>query len=235
MSTLYIVSTPIGNLGDITYRAVEILLGVPIVICEDTRRTGRLLQHIRSNMLSQDKLSSSKPELVTLTDYNEQEKATQIIKRIAGNKDAAIVSNAGSPLLSDPGFKLVSQAIAEGIRIEVIPGPSAAISAVQISGLPTDRVLFWGFLPKKELNKERIFNKLMEINKIEPTTFAFFESPRRLRKTLTQLSQVVPNAKVAVVREQTKIHEEVTRGRVGEVLLKLPEDTRGEVTLVVRL
>lgn len=225
MGKLYIVSTPIGNLSDVSQRALETLSKVDTIVCEDTRRTGNLLQN----------LHLPKKPLLSLTDFNELQKVIPILSQLKSGKDIALVSDAGTPLLSDPGYILLKAVISDGIPTEVIPGPSAAVSAAQVSGLPLDRILFWGFLPKKDNDKRRVFEKIIKISEVEPTTFVFFESPHRLRKTLTLLNEVVPLSTLALTRELTKLYQEIKRGSPQEILATLPQQILGEVALVIRL
>jgi 16S rRNA (cytidine1402-2'-O)-methyltransferase len=240
MAILYLVSTPIGNLEDITLRAAKVLLGVPVVACEDTRLTGRLLSFIRSLAVtsSQRDLSfpreAKRPEFLTLSDVNEQKKVTEVIHYLEEGNDVALVADAGTPLLSDPGIHLVTAAIARGISITAIPGPSALLAAAELSGFPLDRVLSWGFLPKKPGGKSKMLQIASSLFQIEPMTIVFFDSPFRIRETLDILDCDFPNCQLAVFRELTKIHEEIYRGKPAEVSLLLKEPVRGEITLVVR-
>ncbi len=222
MGKLYVVPTPIGNLGDITLRALEILKKVSYIACEDTRRTIKLLNYyeIKGKRL----LSYYEPK--------ERIKMRPIIKVLKG-EDVALVTDAGTPSLSDPGYILIKECIERGIEVEVLPGPSAVITALVGSGLPTDRFLFGGFLPRKGLRK--FFESL---SSCEDTTFVFFESPKRLLKSLSVLSELYPDARVCVARELTKVHEEYIRGGAKEVREKLAErgrEIKGEVVLVIRL
>jgi 16S rRNA (cytidine1402-2'-O)-methyltransferase len=217
--TLFVVGTPIGNLGDMTPRARETLGRVDLVAAEDTRRTGRLLVglDIRRPMLS-------------FFEGNERERVAQILPRLKGGDDVALVTDGGMPGVSDPGFRLVRAAAAEGIDIRVIPGPSAAIAALVVSGLPTDRFVFEGFLPKGEGERMRRLEQLAT----DPRTVVCFESPARLRGTLRDLLHVMGDRRVAVARELTKLHEEVMRGSVSEILDALREgDVKGEVAVVI--
>jgi 16S rRNA (cytidine1402-2'-O)-methyltransferase len=212
------VGTPIGNLEDLTPRARQTLARVALVAAEDTRRTGRLLAglDIRKPMLS-------------FFEGNERERVVQILRRLGGGDDVALVTDGGMPGVSDPGFRLVRAAAAEGIDIRVIPGPSAAIAALVVSGLPTDRFVFEGFLPKKEGERMR---RLDELSK-DARTIVCFESPARLQAMLRDLLIAMGDRQVAVARELTKLHEEVLRGRVSEVLAALPHDMKGEVAVVI--
>ncbi len=216
---LFVVGTPIGNLGDLTPRALETLAGVALVAAEDTRRTGRLLAGV----------GISKP-MLSLFEGNERERVVQLVKRLSGGDDVALVTDGGMPGISDPGFRLVRAAAAEDIEVRVVPGPSAAIAALVVSGLPTDRFVFEGFLPKKETERMR---RLQELAK-DPRTIVCFESPIRLRTTLGDVETVMGDRWVAVARELTKLHEEVRRGTASQILAGLPEgDLKGEVAVVI--
>lgn len=216
---LFVVGTPIGNLGDLTPRALETLAGVALVAAEDTRRTGRLLAGV----------GISKP-MLSLFEGNERERVVQLVKRLSGGDDVALVTDGGMPGISDPGFRLVRAAAAEDIEVRVVPGPSAAIAALVVSGLPTDRFVFEGFLPKKETERMR---RLQELAK-DPRTIVCFESPARLRTTLGDVEMVMGDRWVAVARELTKLHEEVRRGTASQILAGLPEgDLKGEVAVVI--
>ncbi|MEO8293805.1 MAG: 16S rRNA (cytidine(1402)-2'-O)-methyltransferase [Actinomycetota bacterium] len=217
--TLFVVGTPIGNLGDLTDRARETLARVTLVAAEDTRRTGRLLAglEIRKPMLS-------------LFEGNERARVPQIITRLTAGDDVALVTDGGMPGVSDPGFRLVRAAAAEGIDVRVIPGPSAVIAALVVSGLPTDRFVFEGFLPKKKGERLRRLGELAT----EPRTIVCFESPARVHAMLRDLVSAMGDRHIAVARELTKLHEEVLRGTVSEVLDGIRDaQLKGEVTVVI--
>lgn len=217
--TLYVVSTPIGNLEDMTLRAIRILREVHVVAAEDTRHTRRLLSHFEIHT-----------PLTSYHDFNKEEKAPVLIHRMAGGESVALVSDAGTPTLSDPGYYLITQAIAALVQVSPVPGASALLAALAVSGLPTDAFLFEGFLPKKAGARKRRLTGLSE----ERRTLIFFESPYRILKTLGEIGEVLGERRVAVARELTKIHEEVLRGTVSELLARTEGRTlRGEITLVV--
>lgn len=219
---LYIVATPIGNLGDITMRALDTLKSVDLIIAENPNHTRTLLNHfgIRGK------------KLIQFADHNEKQVLPTLIDQLQNN-DAALVSDAGTPGISDPGFRLVRECVNHKIAVTPIPGASAVISALAAAGLPTDRFLFVGFLPKTEPKLQRI----LEEAKSTGATLAAYESPQRIIKTITILSNIAPGAHVAVVRELTKLHEEFIRGSAIEVLEQLKAKTaiKGEVTLLVSL
>ena len=212
---LVVVPTPIGNLEDITLRALRALREADLVACEDTRRTGRLLSH-----------HGIKNDLIAYHEHNEERLATELAER-ARTQRIALVSDAGTPLVSDPGYRLVSACIEADVDVEVLPGPSAPITALVSSGLPADTVVFLGFLPRTGKERGRLLARISE----ERSTFVLFESPRRLGKTLMELPA---EAQVAVCRELTKLHQEVFRGTAEEAARRFAAGVKGEVVLVVR-
>ena len=215
---LYIVSTPIGNLGDITRRAVEILGGVDLIAAEDTRKTGFLLEH----------LCITKP-LVSYFSYNEHRRVPELIARLKTGSSVAVVTDAGTPGVSDPAFSVIHAALAGGITVIPVPGASALLAALVVSGLPMDRFVFEGFLPVKKGRKTR-FEELRS----EPRTFVLYESPHRVVRTLEEILSYCGDRRVAVVREVTKKFEEVQRGRVSTVLSRVKQKAaRGEYVIVV--
>ncbi len=217
--TLYLVPTPIGNLADLTRRAQEILEEVDIVACEDTRHSGRLLKT----------LGLSK-RLVSYHDFNEQSRADQLIDLIRGGQSVAVISDAGSPGISDPAYRIVRTAIECDIPVVPLPGPTSIIPALTASGLPTDRFFFEGFLPHKSGARRTRLGKLAEYDH----TLVFFESPHRVVKSLEDILDVLGDRPACLARELTKLHEEFLRGTVSEILLAIGKKTvRGEIVLVV--
>ena len=199
---LYIVSTPIGNLEDITLRAIRILNEVDLIACEDTRVTKKLLSHYRIQ----------KP-LTTYHEHNEREKAVELLSLLEAGKNIAVVSDAGTPGISDPGYRLVSLASQKGIDVISIPGPSAAIAALSVSGLPTSSFIFFGFLPKS--TKKR--RELLESIKESTQTLVFYESPNRVIETLKNMFEILGDRQVSVSRELTKMFEETLRGKISSI------------------
>ncbi|MBU0705791.1 16S rRNA (cytidine(1402)-2'-O)-methyltransferase [Patescibacteria group bacterium] len=215
---LYIVATPIGNLADLTFRAKEVLENVDLVACEDTRHTGILLSHYK---IDTPKLS--------FHSHSGQAKVDKIMAYLEDGKDVALVSDAGTPGISDPGYVLVQAALEAGVQVVPIPGASAVITALCASGLPTDKYLYLGFLPVKK-GRQTIFKKIAE----SEYTVVFYESPHRLRKTLEQLGEFLnADARVVVAKELTKIYETYYRGTLQEVMDKLPENIKGEYVVMV--
>ena len=223
---LYLVSTPIGNREDLSARAQKMLLEADLILCEDTRRTGYFLQSFGDK-------NKPLPPLLAFYEENERRKTPEVIKRLKEGQKIALVSSAGTPLISDPGFFLVREAIREGVEITAIPGPCAAITALILSGLSPDKFFFLGFLPKKEGKKRKIFAESAKIalSTLSPT-FIFYESPYRLEKTLSLMKEVLGNPQVAVSRELTKVHEEVIRGSLEEVFPQIcGRKIKGEVVV----
>lgn len=214
--TLYVVATPIGNLEDITARALRVLREVALIAAEDTRRTSRLLARYAIGTPT-----------TSLHEHNEARKTPAIIGRLRQGDDVALVSDAGTPTLSDPGGHLIQAAIDGGIRVEPIPGPSAAIAALAVAGLPTDRFTFLGFPPVRSNNRKRWF----EAARSAGGTVVFFEAPHRIRRTLEELQRAIGDCRVCVARELTKTHEELVRGPISDVLSGLGVP-RGEFTVV---
>jgi 16S rRNA (cytidine1402-2'-O)-methyltransferase len=217
--TLYIVATPIGNLEDITIRAIRILKEVRLIAAEDTRRTRILL----------DKYQIPTP-LTSLHDHNERGKSGLILMKLQQGEDVAYVSDAGTPGISDPGYILVKEATARGIRVAPVPGSSALIAALSVSGLPMDSFVFLGFLPTRAVRRRQLLASLKQ----EKRTLVFYESPRRLLTCLHDIDELLGEREVVVSREMTKIYEEFLRGTAGRLLTDLGDmQVRGEVTLIV--
>jgi len=200
--TLYIISTPIGNLGDITYRALEVLKNLDCLACEDTRVTKKLLNHYKINL-----------RLISYNDINEKSMFGKLTERLNNNENIGLVSDAGTPGISDPGYRLVNACHIKNINVVSIPGASSAIASLSISGLPTDNFYFCGFLPKKKGRKTK-FEFLLSI----PGTIVIFESPYRVLKTLNDIYSYMGNRVVSVCKELTKIHESVFLGNVKDII-----------------
>jgi 16S rRNA (cytidine1402-2'-O)-methyltransferase len=216
---LYVVATPIGNLKDITLRAIEVLNDCDLVVAESRERALKLLSH----------LSIHKP-IITINSFNEERKAPGIARQISSGKTCALISGAGTPCISDPGGFVVRACYDEGIDIKAIPGPSAAAGAISISGLFTDRFLFYGFLPQKQGKKRKVLRELSNF----PYPIIFYESPRKILETLQCVAVELGNRQAVVIKEMTKLFEKVTRGTMEELILELSDnDPRGEYLVIV--
>lgn len=216
--SLYIVPTPIGNLGDITFRAVDLLKSVSAVAAEDTRRTAILFRHYG--------ISNT---LLSLHEHNQVTRTKELIKKMRDGESVALVSDAGTPLFADPGAYLVSKALESGIKVVSLPGPSAILTALTVSDFLLDEFLFLGFIPKKRVQIIKKFGKLRD----SPVTIIFFESPNRIKKTLNILLDVLGERRVVICREMTKLYEEIIRGSLSELCTGLKEDIKGEITVVI--
>jgi 16S rRNA (cytidine1402-2'-O)-methyltransferase len=213
---LWLVATPIGNLGDLPPRAVEILAGAALICCEDTRRTGKLLQHagIRAERLA------------VANEHTEYHRIDEMLAVLGDGRDVAVVSDAGTPGISDPGERLVRAALDAGHTVSAVPGPAADVLALTISGLATDRYVFEGFLPRSGKDRTRRLAALVD----EPRTIVLYEAPHRIERTIADLADVLGDRRVAVCRELTKLYEEVVRGTLGTIDLGSP---RGEYVVVI--
>jgi 16S rRNA (cytidine1402-2'-O)-methyltransferase len=217
--TLYLVATPIGNLADISKRALETLAKVDLVACEDTRHTGKLLS--RFNI---------KKKLVSYHEHNETVRAEEFGEILKQGKSIAVVSDAGTPAICDPAFKIVRKAHEIGATVTAIPGAVAFVNALIVSGLPTDSIFFGGFLPSKKNDRRK---RLQEIKQI-PATLVFYETPHRLAKSLIDCLEILGNRNAAVIREITKLHEEIVLGNLAELAEKFSQaEVKGEIVLVV--
>lgn len=218
--TLFLVATPIGNLEDITHRAVRILREVKLIACEDTRHTRKLLNHY-----------GIQTRTVSYHDHNERDRAAELMKELAAGVDVAVVSDAGTPGISDPGFQLARLAIEAGIQVVPVPGPSALVSALISSGLPTVEFFFGGFLPSRSGARR---TRLAEL-RATPATLVFYEAPHRIASTLRDALEVLGEREAVVARELTKMHEEIARGRLSELVERFSADEhpRGEMVLVI--
>lgn len=227
MGNLYIVATPIGNLQDLSLRAMEVLKRVEFIACEDTRRCGLLLKHIGR---------ISPPTLLSYYEENELNRIPQIINALKNGLSVALVSDAGTPTISDPGFKLVRQCIELGIKVESIPGPSASISALVSSGLPTDKFLFVGYLPKKQGNRTKLLQNISSVVQTIKLTIIIFEAPHRLVRTLEALKNVFGDMEIVIARELTKIHEEIRREKISDSIRHFEKATpKGEFVILFHL
>src|SRR6266480_7005360 len=218
--TLYLVSTPIGNLEDITHRAVRVLGEVDVIACEDTRHTQKLLNHYGINT-----------KTISYHEHNERERAVELIKQLKRGSDVAIVSDAGTPGISDPGFRLAGIAIDSGVRVIPVPGASALITALVASGMPTDEFFFGGFLPARSGARRARLSELRAI----PATLILYEGPHRIAAALKDARDILGERQGVVARELTKMHEEIVRGRLSELAAHFgsAESARGEMVLII--
>jgi len=218
--TLYVVATPLGHLQDVSLRALRILAEVSLVACEDTRRTARLLE---AHGIATPRTS--------YFEHNERWKGQRILDVLRSGRDVALVSDAGTPGISDPGYRLVRDARSQGVAVVPVPGPSAATAALSVSGLPSDRFLFVGFLPAKPVPRRKALTELSS----SPATLVFYESPRRVVSCLGDMVAILGDRESFLCREATKLHEEYRRGRLGEIrdLLADRGEVKGEIVLVV--
>jgi 16S rRNA (cytidine1402-2'-O)-methyltransferase len=217
---LYVVSTPIGNLEDITYRAVRVLKEVDWIACEDTRTTRRLLDHYGIHT-----------HAISYHEHNEADRATELVARLEQGEKGALVSDAGTPLLSDPGYRMVRAAVQAGIRVEALPGPSALLAGLVSSGLPTDQFHFAGFLPPKQGARRRLLESLQD----QAATLIFYEAPHRILEALDDIDAVLGARETVAARELTKLHEEVLRGTPREIraTLESRDAVRGEFVVLI--
>lgn len=216
---LYLVATPIGNLQDITLRALEILRSVDIIACEDTRHSRKLLNHFEISN-----------KLVSYHEHNEQERAGQLAEDMISGKNVAVISDAGTPGICDPGSRLVEKAIAAGIDVVAVPGPVAFAAAVTASGLPTDAIFFGGFLPARTGERRKRLGELADI----PATIVLYEAPHRLAAMLADCLEVLGDRPAAVVRELTKLHEEIARGTLADLAARFTANgVKGEIVVAI--
>lgn len=257
MGILYIVSTPIGNLEDITIRAIKTLFTVDYIACEDTRRTGMLLQELRKrystilNLYSSSEASSTSREvikefsihsvrsnntdpfnLIPFHDHNEQNKTPELIDLLEQGKSIALVSDAGTPLINDPGYILVRECRKRNIPVVSVPGPTALISALTVSGLPTDKFMYLGYPPEKESHRKELFGRILTMQQFNNATMIFYCAPHKLLQSLKDMKEVFGDKEIVVVRELTKIHEEVWRGKLSEALNHF-RNTKGEFVILI--
>jgi 16S rRNA (cytidine1402-2'-O)-methyltransferase len=217
---LFVVSTPIGNKEDITLRALRVLSEVDLVAAEDTRHTGKFLKHYKIDV-----------RLISCHEHNEEKRSNELIEQLKNGKNIALVSNAGTPTISDPGFRLIQKSITNDIQVIPVPGVSAAITALSVSGLPTDSFIFIGFAPRKPGKRQTLFHNLSK----ETRTLIFYESPHRLLNLLENLFINLGERRAILARELTKLHEEFLRGKLSDIInnIKFRGELKGECTLIV--
>jgi 16S rRNA (cytidine1402-2'-O)-methyltransferase len=216
---LYLVATPIGNLQDMTFRAIDILKQVDIIACEDTRHSQKLLNHF-----------GIKKKLISYHQHNEDSRADELIRSLMDGSSVAVISDAGTPAINDPGFRIVRKAIEAEVEVVSIPGPSALIAALSVSGLPTDSFVFAGFLPAKKGERQRRLRDVADI----PATLIFYETPHRLASSLKDCLSELGDREAVVARELTKIHEEYWRGPLSELVERSDKgEIKGEIVLLI--
>jgi 16S rRNA (cytidine1402-2'-O)-methyltransferase len=235
MAALYLVATPIGNLKDISFRALEVLNSVDLVLAEDTRKTGQLLANYREKEPF-NQILKRKPQLLSFFEANEEKRIPQVLNLLKQEKKIALVSNAGTPLISDPGFKLVRECIKENIKIEAIPGASASLSALISSGLPPDKFLFLGFLPKKQGKRQKLLKNINKLKKYISPTIIIYASPYRILKELEDIKNEFGSIRIALAKELTKLHEDLKRDKIENIIKNLKQERiKGEFVLVFNL
>lgn len=235
MGILYLVPTPIGNLADITLRSLRTLFDVEIIACEDTRRTGMLLEKLLTEF-SPNPEDKRKPRLLSYYDQVELQRIPEIISLLHLGKDIALVSDAGTPAVSDPGFKLVRECIKEGIKVESLPGASSVLTALTVSGLPTDKFLFVGYPPHKPGHRIDFFKDIKASLDTIKSTVIFFEAPHKLLTTLQDFSSIFGDIDIVICRELTKIYEEIRREKISDSLKHFKKTPpKGEFVILFHL
>ncbi len=226
---LYLVATPIGNLEDVSFRALKTLFNVKTILCEDTRKTlGLLRTHQKNN--------EEIPELVSFYEENERWRIPLIIGRLKMGEEIALVTNAGTPTISDPGFRLVRECVKEKIKVVPIPGPCSPIAALSAAGLPTDKFMFLGFLPNKSSQRIKLFKEVAESLAHVSSTIIFFESPFRIVKSLADFKEIFTDREIVIARELTKIHEEIVCEKVSFLIEKYTkQEPKGELVVLFNL
>jgi len=227
MGTLYIVSIPIGNLEDISYRVVKTLFEVDIIACEDTRRAGLLLQKLKEE---------SHPALISYYEQNELQRIPEIISMLQNEKNVALISDAGTPAISDPGFKLIRECARLGVRITSLPGASSILAALTTSGLPTDKFTFVGYPPRKPGHRKTFFENIKKSQEFIKTTVILFEAPHKILKTLGEMHGPFGDIDIVICRELTKTHEEIRREKISESLSHFQKKApKGEIVILFHL
>jgi len=235
MGTLFIVSTPIGNLQDITIRALKVLFEVDSIACEDTRRTGLFLDKLLNEFATNHE-DKRKPHLISYYEQNEIQRIPEIITALQNGLNVALISDAGTPLISDPGFKLVRECIKFGIKVESIPGASSILTALTSSGLPTDKFFFTGYPPHKSGHRKTFYENIKKSQEFLNSTVILFEAPHKLLTTLKEMESAFGDIEIVLCRELTKIHEEIRREKISESLNHFQKTTpKGEFVILLHL
>lgn len=239
MGILYIVGTPIGNLQDITLRGLTTLFHVDMIACEDTRRTGILLSELEKTyhqFVYKEDRALKKPKLLSYFEQNELRRIPEILSLLINGQDIALVSDAGMPTISDPGFKLIREALRHDIKVEVIPGPTSIITGLVASGLPTDKFMFLGYPPAKSGHRKKLFEQIKATKEHLGATVIFFEAPHKVIRSITEMQDVFGDIEIVFARELTKIHEEVVKKRISQALTAFEKNPpRGEFVLLFHL
>jgi 16S rRNA (cytidine1402-2'-O)-methyltransferase len=234
MGTLYIVATPIGNLEDISLRALRTLFEVDVIACEDTRRTGLLLDEFKKRYGSLLQMKNASPRLLSYYEEIEDKRAPELLALLEEDTSVALVSDAGTPLLSDPGYVLVSEALKRGVDVRSVPGPTADISALSISGLPANAYLFLGFPPEKPAGRVKLIETMASVSKLLAVTFIFYCAPHKLQEFLQGMKDGLGDLQIVICRELTKQYEETWRGPLSEAIANTNR-FRGELVVLVHL
>lgn len=244
MGILYLVATPIGNLEDITIRAIKTLFSVDFVACEDTRKTGQLIKYLVSSIwyqvLIKNNFELKKPQFISYYDEIETKRIPEIVNLLLQEKDVALVSDNGTPLISDPGYKLVKECLKRGIKVVSIPGPSSILTALTSSGLPTNQFLFLGYFPENKNKRLKRLKNLLpcfdtsEHGRYREITIIFFETPHRLNNSLNNMKEVFGDIEIVICREQTKMHEETWRGKISQAISYFAKP-KGEFVLLFNI
>jgi 16S rRNA (cytidine1402-2'-O)-methyltransferase len=235
MGTLYLIATPIGNLQDITLRGIKTLFEVDVIACEDTRRAGLLLETMTSpySALRGGKEPHHKPKFLSYYDQNELRRIPEIISMLQRGMKVALISDAGTPAISDPGFKLVRECAVHGLKVEAVPGASSVTTALIVSGLPTDKFMFVGYPPHKQGHRTKFFQNIKKSQEAVKSTIIMFEAPHKLLRTLEDMHGVMGDIPIVVTRELTKIHEEIRREKISETLEHFKKtNPKGEIIVL---
>ncbi len=236
MGILYIVPTPIGNLEDITIRSLNLLFAARYIACEDTRKTGQLLKLLRDNFSTNPEEKIEQPQLISYYEQNEFERVPGILNILQNGFDVVLVSDAGTPLISDPGFRLVNACYDKGIKVISLPGASSVITSLVASGLPSDKFTFLGYPPHKPGHRKAFYENIRNSAEIISSTFIVFEAPHKLIKTLKEIYETLGDIEIVLARELTKVHEEVTKKTIMQHLSDYKKrEPKGEIVLLFHL
>ncbi len=236
MGILYIVPTPIGNLEDITIRSLNLLFSAQYIACEDTRKTGQLLKLLKEKFSTNPEEKVDQPQLISYYEQNEFVRIPGIVNVLKNDFDVVLVSDAGTPLVSDPGFRLVKACYENNIKVVSLPGPSAVTTALAASGLPSDKFTFLGYPPHKPGHRKTFYENIKQSAEIISSTFIIFEAPHKLRKTLEEISETLGDIEIVIARELSKVHEEVSKKTISQYLLYYKKrEPKGEIVLLFHI